>query len=209
MLTLACPTCGAELKFANRSSLVAVCAACGGAAMRKDINLETLGRVGDLLDDGTTLALGASGTYKGRPFAVIGRLQIAYASGFWNDWYLQFERGEPGWMSESMGFYAILREVRVRGSVPPRANLRLGERLTIAGASYWIRSFLQGTCVSAEGELPMPPPVGETGRYVDLLGEGGGCAAINYFGDQTEVYAGSFEAFEDLRLDGLRRPPGW
>jgi hypothetical protein len=37
---------------------------------------------------------------------VVGRIQLRYDAGFWNEWYILFDDGSAGWLSDASGQYA-------------------------------------------------------------------------------------------------------
>ena len=53
-----------------------------------------------------------------RKFTLIGRLQVHYDVGTWNEWYVLFDDGQTGWLSEVGDLYAmtcLLTQKRRRG----------------------------------------------------------------------------------------------
>jgi hypothetical protein len=49
-------------------------------------------------------------------FALIGRIQIKYSQGIWNEWHLLFDDMRTGWLSEAGGEYVLtfMRQVDER-----------------------------------------------------------------------------------------------
>lgn len=208
MLKAQCPACSAPIEFANKASLYAVCGYCGVSSLREDINLKALGKVAELQDDGSVIQLGTTGIHEGRSFRVVGRIQRAYARGFWNDWHLSFGDGDPGWLSEAMGHYSVLFDAPA-GGLPAGAKLMLGQAVKIGDGTYFVKSKLQGECVGVEGELPFEFPGSSAGLFVDLAAEQCRCATIMYLGSAVRAFTGSYVPFEKLQLKDIRRPEGW
>ena len=75
--------------------------------MRRDLNLETLGKMADLPEDLSILQIGARGKFEGISFAVIGRLRMSWQEGFWNEWCALFEDQRIGWLAEAQGFWMM------------------------------------------------------------------------------------------------------
>ena len=209
MLSASCPSCGAPIAFVNKASLIAVCAHCGNSVLREDINLRTLGVVAELQDDGSVIQLGTSGWHRNRQFRVVGRIQRSYARGFWNDWYLAFDSGDPGWLSEAMGFYSILLETVPDHPVPAVEKIELGRVLRIRGESHFVKSILHGECAGVEGELPFESPGRTPGTFVDLAADLQRCATITYVGSSVRTLAGEYVPFDALKLQDIRRPENW
>ena len=113
-LTASCPSCGAPVVFKSASSVFAVCDYCQSTLVRHDQALEDIGKMAALVEDRSPLQLGAEGSYKGVHFALIGRIQIKYSQGYWNEWHLLFDDMRTGWLSEAGGEYVVsfLRHVQ-------------------------------------------------------------------------------------------------
>jgi hypothetical protein len=107
MITLNCPSCGAHVEFKSKASVFAVCSFCKSTLVRSDMNLEKIGEMADLLDDLTPLQIGTMGVYEGKMFEIVGRLQVSYPEGYWNEWYALFSDSNPCWLAEAQGFYAV------------------------------------------------------------------------------------------------------
>jgi ribosomal protein S27E len=102
-----CPACGAPVVFKSSASFHGVCEYCRSTLVRHGGNLENLGRMADLVEDASPIRLGTEGIYKGVHFAVIGRIQLSYAAGVWNEWHVLFDDQRGGWLSDANGEYLI------------------------------------------------------------------------------------------------------
>ena len=121
-----CPSCGAPLVFQLGASLLRVCDQCGAAVARKGADLASYGRVAELIPTPSVLALGARGGYAGAPFfELIGRLQLDYGAGTWDEWLMGFADGAFAWLSE-VARIATPQRVRNRKRItsPKVANAR-------------------------------------------------------------------------------------
>ena len=83
-----CPACGAPVVFRSSVSFHVVCEFCRSTLVRHGGNLENLGKMADLLEDASPIQLATEGSYRGVHFAVVGRIQLRYTAGIWNEWYL-------------------------------------------------------------------------------------------------------------------------
>ncbi len=209
MLNANCPSCGAGISFVNKASLVTVCVYCSVTVLRENLNLRSLGKTAELLDDGTVIRIGTEGQWGERKFVVVGRVQRSYPKGFWNDWYVTFDRGEGAWLSEAMGFYSLLSPAQVEPGVPPLDAVILGLQVKIGSKAHHVRSILAGECAGIEGELPFVQEAHKHGTFVDLTGPEEHCATISYLPDTTRVLAGRYIPFDDLAFKNLRAPEGW
>lgn len=204
-----CPSCGAPLKFESSISLTAVCAYCRGIALRKDLDLELLGKAAQLLEDGSPLRLGSVGVFEGRPFILAGRMQLKFDTGYWNEWNLRFEDEGQGWLGEAQGYFAVTFPLKTNGPLPAYDSLSVGQELTLGETVYTVKEKRLAEYLSAEGELPFPPPLGEKAPLADLAGDGRRCATLDYSEEKPLVFAGTYADFEALKFDRLREVPGW
>ena len=106
-LAASCPSCGAPVVFKSAASIFAVCEYCQSTLVRHDQALEDIGKMAVLAEDRSPLQLGTEGRYKGVHFALIGRIQLKYSQGLWNEWHLLFDDMRTGWLSEASGEYVL------------------------------------------------------------------------------------------------------
>lgn len=204
-----CPQCGGEIVFALGSSLLKICESCGSAIARKGADLQSYGKVAELVSTPSLLSLGAKGRYEGAPaFALVGRLQLGHGSGTWDEWLMAFAGGTWAWLSESQGKFHYMGQVPLP-PLPAFVDLDLGQTLDLgASGTFVVTESREGRFVSGAGELPFDVAPGSTLRYADLQGPGGRFATIDY-GTGTEaeaVYVGREVRLEELGFQGLKPP---
>ncbi len=206
--TARCPSCGAPVAFKSVVSILAVCDYCQSTLVRQGQDLENLGRMAALLEDRSPVQRGAEGRWHGRHFAVIGRIQLRYEQGLWNEWHLLFDDGKSGWLSEAGGEYVVSEPLWQTDSFPPFAELAVGQRFPIAGRTHAITNLLTAECVAGEGELPFRVGPGYPAPVADLRDEAGGFATLDYSDDPARplVFLGESVAFETLAWNNLREP---
>ena len=200
-----CPSCGAAVEFAIGSSAVVVCGTCRSVVARTDRGVEDHGRVAALIDTGSPLRVGTTGSYRGAGYRVTGRTQLRHqAGGVWDEWYAAFDDGRWGWLAEAQGrFYLTFR---VGAAAPPWEALRLGEPVLDDGLV--VAEFGEATLISAEGELPWRPLPNETYRYADLTGRENRFATIDYSEEPPLVFKGVELTLRDLGVTDEGRPAG-
>lgn len=207
-VSLPCPSCGAVVPFQSSAALLAVCPHCRTMMLRKDLDVESLGVVAQLQKDASPVQLGARGHWDGADFSVVGRIQMRYDQGIWNEWFVFFEDARQGWLGEAQGLYAMsFRKDAVQA--PAFDTLQLGARVDLAGESYEVKDLREAEYASAEGELPSCPPLGEKADFADLVSADGGFATLDYSEDPPLVFAGRYVGFDALKLTGLREFEGW
>jgi hypothetical protein len=197
-----CPNCGAQVEFKAGTSLLAICSFCSSVVARTggDVGkLEILGKVAPLAAINSPLALGVRGRFRGRDFTLIGRLQLDYGAGPWNEWYAAFDEGAWGWVAEAQGRAYLTFEKDVPG-LPAYARAAVGSKIKAQMTTLTVVERRRAKFVSAEGELPQIVVPGKEYRYVDLQGPNGAFATIDYgTGEQPEgFYLGQELTYTDL-----------
>jgi len=94
MQQVPCPSCGASIEFKSTSSVLAVCEFCRTTVLKDAGSVVNLGKMSEVLEDYSPLQIGTAGRFERRSFTLIGRLQLQYSDGFWNEWYVLFEHGD-------------------------------------------------------------------------------------------------------------------
>lgn len=197
-----CPQCGAPIRFGGATSLVAVCAHCRVASARQGAALVGLGTMPDLVATDSRLELGAQGRLDRHHFRVLGRVQLEQGAAAWDEWYLRFEDGSDGWLSEAQGRLFCTRRAASPGPLPKAASLRAGERVPLGPAEAAVDEVAEARFVSAAGELPFRPQLGATYRFADLSTAAGGFATIDD-GDGSEppeLFAGKELTYAEAGL---------
>jgi Domain of unknown function (DUF4178) len=184
-----CPSCGAPIEFGIGSSIAKVCEYCRATIVRSDRGLENLGKVADLANTPSLIAVGDQGTLADRPFEVLGRVQLDHGKGPWDEYYVSFEYGQSwGWLAYAQGRWYVTQQVP--GIALPPFNALSVEMDVPLGQSgnYRVAEVKTGTIVSAEGELPGPFPAGFVRHYADCYAPQNGFATLDY-GDNRGSYS--------------------
>jgi len=187
-----CPSCGAAIVFALGTSLLRVCEHCGVAVARKGANLAAYGRVAAVLPTPSVLKLGMDGRYEGAPrFTLVGRLQLDYGSGTWDEWLMGFDDDSWAWLSEAQGRFHYMAAVAVP-PLPSFSQVRAGQTLDLGSGTFVVTEARRARFMTAAGEMPFDIEPGQILNYVDLSGPGGQFATIDYgTGNRPEaVYVG-------------------
>lgn len=204
---LNCPACGAPAENVDRFAAMAVCEYCGGAFCFRDDAVEAMGRMAIMVDYPTPLYVGATGSIRGRRFAVAGRLRYRYARGFWDEWYLRWDDGADGWLCEDERELSLEEAVPAPGPVPPRGSLRPGQGLTLAGALTTVDEVDTAHLEGAEGWLPFVLTADTAFPYVDAS-QGDVNLTIEYAAAGPEVFRGHPVDEAELVLDHPREDGG-
>ena len=202
-----CPGCGAQIRFESMASLVVVCESCRFASYRRDLDLEKIGKVGEIAPIDSPIELRMRGVLGGRRFSVKGLVQLDHGRGPWNEWSIEFDDGTRAWLAEAQGQYLVTREQR-SGELPTYEQLKAGERIDLGAAGEWVIAERgTGRVVALAGELAADIRPGQTVRYADLGGPDDGFGTLD-FGEGSvvrTVYLGRRHGLAELGLELLQR----
>lgn len=209
MLTLSCPSCGANVNFQSKASVFAVCSFCKSSLVRHNVDLEKIGEMADLQDDLTPLQLGTTGHFGNEKFELIGRLRVTYDDGGWNEWFAFFGDGRIAWLAEAQGYYAMCFP-HVEVQAPKRDTLRPGKVVELGSKGpFEVDDMRNVNCVFSEGELPVSAMQGRKSLSVDLSDGELGMGTIEYADDAIRIYVGEYKDFDELKFQNLRHIDGW
>ena len=203
-----CPGCGAPVEFKSAQSTHAVCGFCQSTVVRSGDVLQRLGKMAELFDDHSPLQLMASGRItldgKEHPFTLIGRLQYKNAAGVWTEWVAFLQDGSMASLGEDNGSYVFTRPMDPGRELPEASRFRVGSTTAINGKPYSVAFSGQASLISAQGELPKLPPLGQPFDMVELRSEDGEVLSIDYGHQPPHVERGKSVLLEDLQLQGLK-----
>ena len=203
-----CPGCGAPVEFKSAQSTHAVCGYCQSTVVRSGEVLTRLGKMAELFDDHSPLQLMASGRIqldgKDVPFTLIGRLQYKGDAGVWTEWAAFLQDGTLATLGEDNGAYVFTRPIDPGRELPEAARFRIGTTTAINGKPYSVAYTGQAQLISAQGELPKLPPLGQLFDLVELRSADGEVVSIDYGHTPPGVERGKAVLLEDLQLTGLK-----
>lgn len=203
--TAACPQCGAPVAFASAASAVAVCSFCRSTLAREGPALRRLGESAELFDDHSPLQLGSSGRWQGLGFTLVGRLQMAYPGGRWNEWHALFDNGRSAWLVEDNGRHVMSWPQATPPDLPLREKLLPGAALTLEGRRWFVAAVVAARIEAAEGELPQPPRLGEPLHVVELRHGHDEVGALEWPASGPPSWSvGRSAELPELALKGLR-----
>jgi uncharacterized Zn-finger protein len=202
-----CPSCGAPVEFTAGTAQVVVCGYCQTVVAKKGLNLEAHGKIGAIVDTDSPLQLNVEGRIGRDRYRLVGHLQKDHGAGPWDEWYVEFDDGRTGWLSESEGaFHLMVADGAELGlaldDMPP------GHRFSLRGHRLVVEERGHSRVVAAAGQLPNDVDPTAEGYYVDATGPKGVFVSLDY-GTATadpEVYVGRKLKLEELGIapDQLR-----
>jgi hypothetical protein len=211
MVSVSCPSCAAAVTFQSAVSVLAVCEYCRSTIIRQDLKIEDIGKMAQLKLDGSPLQLTAEGVYEGVHFAIIGRIQLQYDRGVWNEWHLLFDDARSGWLGEAQGIYVVTFLESVPDNLPGFDSLKPGRRVQLKTQVFEVTNVDRARCIAGEGELPFVVGAGYEAPVVDLQSSNFAAATLDYSDDAAKplVFIGRYVDFDALKLRGLRQFDGW
>lgn len=213
MAEVSCPACGAGVNFRSKATVYLVCEYCRSLIVRHDLNLEARGKVADLQDELTPLQLGTSGTYKGKAFTLVGRIQREWDGGFWSEWHALFVDGTSGWLAQAEGDYMMTREAPAPKGMPTVQALKAagpGFVVSLGGLVFEVTDVKQSKIASYAGELPRGAVRSREIQSLDLNGPDTRFATIE-LDDKggVTIYVGESADYAQFRFSNLKAVDGW
>nr|WP_229262049.1 DUF4178 domain-containing protein [Duganella guangzhouensis] len=183
---------------------MAVCEYCSTRVLKEGDAVKDLGKISSVLEDYSPIQIGTAGVLGGRPFTVVGRIQLRYSAGMWNEWYLLFDDGKTSWLGDSSGMYTITAEYAGEAQLPAFEQLLPGRNYPINDSPYTAAEIRVADCVGGQGELPFKVGDGYQARVADFR-RGVEFITLDYSdGPQPVIYTGLSVTLESLQCQLLR-----
>ncbi|WP_413195660.1 DUF4178 domain-containing protein [Pararobbsia alpina] len=136
--------------------------------LKQGETVERTGTMATVFEDYSRLQIGATGHDRQRTFTVLGRIQLTYDAGYWSEWYIAFDDGNFGWLSDASGQFAITTRVDSTAPLPAFGSVYPGYTLDFDGQRYVLSDTRTAHCSGGEGELPFRIGDGWTARVADF-----------------------------------------
>lgn len=215
-----CPSCGAKIDIQSQTTLMIACPKCQSNLLFNNNRLALSGEHSAILEDFSAIQIGSSGTIKNEFFHVIGRLQVQYhdkddkqkIGGTWNEWYIQFNSGKTGWLSDSNGNYVYLeqRDIDHHQPLPLPAfhDVHVGKELKLSRTeqSFYACDIRNAVLLqnAIQGELPFIPKNNLDIRVVDARAEDRFTTIDYTVPNALEIFVGFAVNFHQLAWQNLR-----
>jgi len=204
MQIVSCPSCGAQVQFKSHAAVLAVCEYCHASVLKDAETVKDLGKMSSVLEDFSRIQIGTAGVAGGRNFTVVGRIQLRYDQGMWNEWFVLFDDASTAWLGDSSGLYTLTAAQPAEGVLPTFEQIAPGKHYTINGEAYTASEVRNGECIAGQGELPFRIGEGWRIRVADLR-SGPAFLTLDYTDGTTPcVYAGTAVTLEQLKCQLLR-----
>ncbi|MBI4753868.1 MAG: DUF4178 domain-containing protein [Betaproteobacteria bacterium] len=204
MYRVPCPGCGAEVVFRSAASVMAVCQYCRSTVLREAGTVKDIGKMSEVLEDYSPLQINSSGLWQGKAFTVVGRIQLRFDAGFWNEWSLLWDDGQGGWLADFSGQYVMAAPGVAAVDAPAFESLAPGAPYLFDGADFRVADVRTAQCTGGQGELPFRVGQGWEAKVADLR-HGARFLTLDYSdGTPPQRYLGQAVALPELRMQLLR-----
>lgn len=174
--------------------------------------LKEVGQTAALVEDGSPLQLGATGTIDGKAFKIVGRIQYKHSVGYWNEWFLSMDKDQgDAWLGEANGMYFFTRQKK-DAKLPDTlscTDLYAGGSVEIDSKTFFVKDIQTTKVVSGEGELPFAFEGEYEASVVDCVCEDGSFATLDFSETPPLVFVGKPVTFRDLNLSRIRSVYGF
>lgn len=203
MFKTTCPSCGAPVSFRSAASTMAVCAYCNSTLLKDADAVKDIGKMGEVLEDYSPIQIPTSGTIDGEVFTVIGRIQLRYDAGFWNEWYVMFQDGKDGWLSDASGQYVFTRAITTNPRLPGFEQYHPGKQLVHEGKVFYASDVRTARCTAGEGELPFKVGQGWETKTIDMR-NGTAFMTLDFSEATPQQYLGRAVTLQEMKCQLLR-----
>lgn len=169
---VSCPSCGVAIESVSAHTRSLQCPHCDSWVYLGNNGWAASGSFEHALDAPSFVQLGRRGKFEGRAFVVRGRTRLSYASGYWDEWWLEFEDGQHHWLEEDDGSYRLHEQTEAALNVEATTDARVGSSLIVEGQSWFVTESLQVQVAGTEGALPVAVFPGEQISCIDAIGDG-------------------------------------
>jgi hypothetical protein len=203
MHKVSCPSCGAPVEFKSHATVMVVCEYCHASIIKDGDAVKDIGKLSAVLEDYSPIQIGTAGVYRGRSFTVIGRIQLRYGQGMWNEWYLLYDDGTPAWLGDASGQYTITILDNSSRALPAFEDLSPGGQHRIDDDLYIVADRRESECIGGQGELPFRVGDGWRVRAADLR-RGADFVTLDYTDGSPVLYRGKAVLLDQLQCQLLR-----
>jgi hypothetical protein len=199
-----CPNCGALVQFRWSGAVQTTCEYCRSILVRRDLNLEKVGEVGDLPREVSPIQIGTEGAFHNKAFQVVGRILYEYENGGWNEWHIVFSDGVSGWLSDAQLEYTVSFLTTPPEVLPSADQIARARLFSWGGVRYEVTSVTRAHYRGVAGELPFEYWDKKDVLFADLRTADARFGTIDYSEAAPLLFLGEAVEFDDLHLKNLR-----
>jgi hypothetical protein len=202
--TFNCGNCGAPLSVESAYTKSIICPYCDTTNAIEDKGLNPQGKMAKLSEAPSIFAIGRTGAIKGKKFRVLGRLRYGYEDGFWDEWFLAFDDGRMGWVTEEEGECSLFFKELITSPIDIN-KLRVGTTVSVAGKKVFITEISDAEILGGEGELHYR--VRPHTKLVHYEGNAGGkLVSIELWEKELEIHNGEPVSYSNITVNKEENP---
>ncbi|MCB6183182.1 DUF4178 domain-containing protein [Leeia sp. TBRC 13508] len=183
---------------------MAVCEYCQTTILQHGASVEMAGKMSAILEDYSPIQIGTSGIFNGNAFQTIGRIQLRYEDGFWNEWYIWFDDGTTGWLSDASNQFVITLSDGEVSNPPTFESLIPGSIFSHKQSLFIASDVRTARCTSGEGELPFVVAEGWELKAADFRSRNLFLTLDYSESTSPECFVGKAGSVEEFKLQNLR-----
>lgn len=88
-------------------------------------------------------------------------------------------------------------------TLPMFTSLYLGQNLTLDSKHYSVSNIENARCNATEGEIPFAANPGQVANLVDLTGENGSFASLDYSNELPKLYVGKTLNLNEIKFESI------
>lgn len=200
-----CGSCGAPLEIKSAFTKSIVCPYCDTTNLIDEHGVDPSGKMAKLSMAPSIFSIGRKGSIKGKKFEVLGRLRYGYDEGFWDEWFLQFEGGKAGWITEEEGECSLFYKELITKPIENIDRIRVGQTVNVEGKRVFMTEIADVTVMGGEGELHYRVVPGK--ELVHMEGNANGrLVSIELWPREIEVHVGDPIDYSHIKMEKEEDP---
>jgi len=164
---ISCPSCGGPLHIESQFTTFVVCNYCGASLYVSDSGIDITGKTAKLAEYPSRFSLGAKGKVKGRGFHVLGHIRYKNEDGYWDEWFIQFDDQQAGWIVEDEGDLTLAFKSKLTFPIAPYDQMQIGSFVAFGPGKLFLSEKGEAQVDGVEGEVSLNAPPGKSIRYID------------------------------------------
>jgi LSD1 subclass zinc finger protein len=200
-----CGSCGAPLELRSAFTKSIVCQFCETTNLVDDKGINPTGKMAKISQARSIFAIGRTGTLKERKFEVLGRLRYGYDEGFWDEWFLQFDDGQCGWVTEEEGEISLFNKDLLTSPIENIDKLRVGQYVQVEDKKVFLTEISECSILGGEGELHYRVTPGKPLLHLEGNADGK-LVSIEVWPKEIEIHNGIPILYRDVVMDKVEDP---
>lgn len=209
-----CPDCSKSYTYRLTTSVSICCTGCGnvysveknGNILNEEMNCKIAS------DDKLLISIGATGTFNGEPFNIIGRIRSVTNLSISNEWVMWFEKTNSfKWLIESGLTYFVFESATFPITASVLKSQSPGSVIQLDNDSYVITEAARQIQFKMEGEIPEESLNVKDFLKIELTKSYGKkfASICVYSKDAVDVTYGQLINITDLKLSTITKFSDW